>query len=129
MKRAALIWIAACLPGGASASIPYIYPFNAMTAQEVVDFRLKEPKTQLDYINREKVEAYLNGIKDGAHGREWCLAQPILPGEMNVALVRRLKMTKKPAELKQNAAPLVLAELRGRFPCKKPEKKPAKKRR
>lgn len=123
MRRVALIWIAACLPDLAAASIPYVYPFNAMTAQEVVDARLKEPKTQLDYINREKVEAYLNGIKDGAHGREWCLVQPVLPGELNVAVVRRLKATRKPAELKQNAAPLVLAELRRRFPCKKPEKR------
>lgn len=122
MRRLALFWMVGCLPTGAVASIPYVYPFNAMTAQEVVDYRLKEPKTQLDYINRERVEAYLNGIKDGAHGREWCLVEPVLPGELNMALVRRLKMTRKPAELKQNAAPLVLAELRRRFPCKKPGK-------
>lgn len=122
MRRLALFWMVGCLPTLAAASIPYVYPFNAMTAQEVVNYRLKEPKTQLDYINRERVEAYLNGIKDGAHGRDWCLVEPVLPGELNTALVRRLKMTRKPAELKQNAAPLVLAELRRRFPCKKPGK-------
>lgn len=119
------IWIgiAACLPPWTQAAIPYVYPFNTMTGQEVVEHRLKEPKTQLDYINREKVDAYLSGIKDGAHGREWCLARPVLPGELNLAVVRHLKATRKPAQLKENAAPLVLAELRRRFPCPKPGKK------
>jgi len=107
----------------AQAAIPYVYPFNAMTGAEVVAHRLKEPKTKLDYINREKVDAYLNGIKDGAHGREWCLARPVLPDELNLAVVRRLKAILKPAQLKQNAAPLVLAELRRRFPCPKPGRK------
>jgi len=123
MTACAWIAIAACLPLWAQASIPYVYPFNAMSGQEVIEHRLKEPKSQLDYINREKVEAYLNGIKDGAHGREWCLARPVLPDELNLAVVRRLKATRKPAELKENAAPLVLAELRRRFPCPKPGKK------
>lgn len=123
MKAGAWIALAACLPSGALASIPYVYPFNAMTGQEVVEHRLKEPKTQLDYINREKVDAYLNGIKDAGHGREWCLARPVLPQELNVAVVERLKATRKPAELKENAAPLVLAELRRRFPCPKPGKR------
>ena len=123
MKPSAWIGIAACLPLWTQAAIPYVYPFNAMTGQEVVEHRLREPKTQLDYINREKVDAYLNGIKDGAHGREWCLARPVLPGELNLAVVQRLKASHKPAELKQNAAPLVLAELRRRFPCPRPGKK------
>ncbi|WP_306393101.1 Rap1a/Tai family immunity protein [Telluria beijingensis] len=123
MKAATWIALAACLPAGALAAIPYVYPFNAMTGQEVVEQRLKEPKTQLDYIRREKVEAYLDGIKDGAHGREWCLARPVLPGELNLAVVRRLKATRAPAELKQNAAPLVLAELKRRFPCPRAGKK------
>ncbi|WP_429202029.1 Rap1a/Tai family immunity protein [Massilia sp. UYP11] len=70
-----------------------------------------------------RVDAYLNGIKDAGHGREWCLARPVLPQELNVAVVRRLKATRKPAELKRNAAPLVLAELRRRFPCPPPGKK------
>lgn len=117
MKPGVLIGIAACLPLWTHAAIPYVYPFDAMSGEEVVAHRLKEPKTQLDYINREKVDAYLNGIKDGAHGREWCLARPVLPGELNLAVVRRLKAIHKPAQLKQNAAPLVLAELRRRFPC------------
>lgn len=123
MKAATWIALAACLPAGALASIPYVYPFNAMTGQEVIEQRLKEPKTQLDYIRREKVDAYLDGIKDGAHGREWCLARPVLPGELNLAVVRRLKATRAPAELKRNAAPLVLAELKRRFPCPRAGKK------
>ncbi len=123
MKAGAWIALISCMPAGALAAIPYVYPFNAMTGQEVVEHRLKEPKTQLDYINREKVDAYLNGIKDTGHGREWCLARPVLPQELNLAVVRRLKATRKPAELKENAAPLVLAELRRRFPCPKPGKK------
>lgn len=112
-------WLAC---GAAPAAIPYVYPFNAMSGQEVIERRLKEPKSQLDYINREKVEAYLNGIKDGAHGTAWCLNRPVLPQELNLAVVPQLKQTRTPAELKGNAAPLVLAELRRRFPCEKPRK-------
>jgi len=112
-----------CLAGPAAAqAIPYVYPFNVMTAQEVIEQHLKKPRSQLDYINREKVEAYLNGIKDGAHGTIWCLNRPLLPQELNLAVVQQLKQTRKPAELKANAAPLVLGELRRRFPCEKPRK-------
>lgn len=115
--------LGACMASGAApASIPYVYPFNSMSGQEVIERRLKQPKSQLDYINREKVEAYLNGIKDGAHGTAWCLTRPVLPQELNLAVVQRLKESRKPAELKGNAAPLVLAELRRRFPCEKPRK-------
>lgn len=129
MRACVWIGVAACLPLWTQAAIPYVYPFNAMTGDEVIAHRLKEPKTQLDYINREKVEAYLNGIKDGAHGRVWCLARPVLPDELNLAVVRRLKATHKPAELKENAAPLVLAELRRRFPCPGSSKGAGKKKR
>ena len=49
-----------------------------MIGQGVVEHRLKEPRTQLDHINRGKVETCLNGVKDGAQGRGWCLASPVL---------------------------------------------------
>lgn len=120
MKPLAWLLIAACLPGGARAAIPYVYPFNAMTGQEVLDHRLKHVKTQLDYLNREKVDAYLNGIRDGAHGRDWCLATPLLPNELNANVVARMKAAYSPAVLKGNAAPLVLAALRELFPCAAP---------
>lgn len=127
MKRAALLLLAVCLPCAARAEIPYVYPFNAMTGQEVLDHRLKRVKTQLDYLNREKVDAYLNGIRDAAHGRDWCLATPMLPEELNASVVERLKTAHDPAALKGNAAPLVLAELRQQFPCVKPAMLPARK--
>lgn len=127
MKFGAWVAFAACLPGSALAEIPYVYPFNAMTGQEVLDHRLKPVQTQLDYLNREKVDAYLNGIRDGAHGRDWCLATPMLPEEFNAGLVQRLKAGYKPAALKGNAAPLVLAELRQQFPCKTAAAMPGKK--
>jgi hypothetical protein len=120
MKPLAWLLVAACLPGGALAAIPYVYPFNAMTGQEVLDHRLKHVKTQLDYLNREKVDAYLNGIRDGAHGRDWCLATPLLPNELNANVVARMKAAYSPAALKGNAAPLVLAALREQFPCAGP---------
>jgi len=127
MHRAACPFVLLCVWLGVVVTadaqpIPYVYPFNSMSGQDVVERRLKEPKSQLDYINREKVEAYLNGIKDGAHGSAWCLSRPMLPHELNLAVVQRLKATHKPAELKGNAAPLVLAELTRRFPCAKPRK-------
>jgi hypothetical protein len=125
MKLPALLLLAVCLPCAALAEIPYVYPFNAMTGQEVLDHRLKRMKTQLDYLNREKVDAYLNGIRDAAHGRDWCLAAPMLPEELNASVVARLKTAHDPAALKGNAAPLVLAELRQQFPCVKPAMLPA----
>ncbi|WP_208278744.1 hypothetical protein [Massilia oculi] len=42
MKAGAWIALAACMPACALAAIPYVYPFNAMTGQEVVEHRLKE---------------------------------------------------------------------------------------
>lgn len=120
MRRVIVALVAAGLSLPVLAEpIPYVYPFNAMSGQEVVERRLKQPKSQLDYIDREKAEAYLNGIKDAAHGRDWCLAQPILPQDLNLELVQRLR-ARAPGELRANAAPLVLAELRQRFPCAKP---------
>jgi len=130
MRNGLWIVLAAWLPAGVAAQIPYVYPFNAMTGQEVIDHRLKVVRTQLDYLNRAKVDAYLNGIRDGAHGRDWCLATPMLPDELNAAVVGRLKAGYKPAVLKDNAAPLVLAELGRQFPCKriaKPVSAPVKK--
>jgi hypothetical protein len=47
----------------------------------------------------------------------------VLPQELNLAVVRRLQAARKPAELKENAAPLVLAELRRRSPCLTPGNK------
>ncbi len=53
----------------------------------------------------------------------------MLPGELNLAVVRHLKATRKPAQLKENAAPLVLAELCRRFPCPGSTKGAGKKKR
>jgi len=107
------------LPGMvAAAPIPYVYPFNMMTAEEVIAKLLKDPSSELDVIKREITDAYVNGIKDATHGSVWCLAHPILPHELNSELAFAIRTSRRPDELKRNAAPLLLDELRKRYPCK-----------
>lgn len=75
-----------------------------------------EPLTGDDYILREKAYSYLDGVRDGAEGRDWCdvnqLKTPDLAYEL-AADIARLPA----AERKKNASVLLIELLRRRFPC------------
>jgi hypothetical protein len=94
-----------------------VYPFNAMTGEQVVGKLLKVPVTHLDYIERDMTHSYVNGIKDGTQGSTWCFTGAILPHELNIELAGAIKEARRLDELKGNAAPLLLDELRRRYPC------------
>lgn len=114
-----LVAVALALPGLAVAAPgSYPYPFNMMSGEELIGKLLKPATADHDPFNREIAYAYLNGIKDGTQGTVWCFTGRIKPDELNVELASALRAKLTRAELKRNAAPLVLDELRKRFPCK-----------
>ncbi|WBS04205.1 Rap1a/Tai family immunity protein [Pseudoduganella sp. SL102] len=69
-----------------------------------------------EYTLREKAYSYLDGVRDGAEGHDWCdvnqLKTPDLAYEL-AADIARLPA----AERKKNASILLLDLLRRRFPC------------
>lgn len=110
----------------ACAAAPFkvpTYPWNWMTGEQLVGRLTKDPGTEKDYIERDMAHTYLNGIKDGTQGIVWCLAGPILPHELNLDLAFILKRSRTPAELRGPAAPMVLEELRKRYPCQVNERR------
>ncbi len=128
MKTGSLARWMLCAAGGVCAAtaaapyavpdaVPYVYPYNMMTAQQVVDTLLKQPVTPAEHVERDRVHSYVNGLKDGTQGREWCFSGGMLPHELNLEMAGALKASRSGAQLKGNAAPVVLAELRRRYPC------------
>ncbi|MCC6070946.1 Rap1a/Tai family immunity protein [Massilia sp. GCM10020059] len=97
---------------------PYVYPFNAMTGEQVVGKLSKAQSTDIDYIERDMTHSYVNGVKDATQGSIWCFTGSILPHELNIELASSIKATRSARELKKNAAPLLLDELSRRYPCK-----------
>jgi hypothetical protein len=117
MKLGSLITIPLLVSLSVHAA-PYGYPYNAMTGQQVVSKLLKEPATEIDYIERDQTHSYVNGIKDATQGRIWCFVGTILPHELNIEVAFAVRATRSAGDLNGNAAPLVLEELRKRYPCK-----------
>ena len=107
--------VLAALP--AVAAVPYVYPYNLMTAEDVVNKLLVKPRTEADYAERDAAYAYVAGIKDAAQGRDWCFTPGLKPDELIYETVHAVKRNNAPAALKANAADLVLKELRRQYPC------------
>ena len=117
MKFRSLIFLSLYFPFLVQAA-PYAYPFNAMTGEQVLGKLLKEPSAEIDYIERDMAHHYVNGVKDATQGTAWCFVGAVLPHELNIELAFAIKSTRTSGELKGNAAPLLLDELRKRYPCK-----------
>jgi hypothetical protein len=116
MKNLCLMVAAMLLPGMAAA-LPYIYPYNWMTGQEVVTNLLTETTDPAEGYRYNLTQHYVNGIKDGTQGITWCFTVPILPHELNRELAAAIRK-RTPAELKGNAGPLIREELRRLYPCR-----------
>jgi len=95
----------------------YVYPYNWMAAGELVRKLTAEPVSEQDFLQRELANHYLNGIKDGSQGKDWCFKEPILPHELNLELAHAIKKSLSSARSKENAAPVFIAELKKRYPC------------
>lgn len=110
-----LAWLpAACASVHAA---PYVYPFNTMTGADVVARLTVDPVTDGDFRERDRANYYVAGIKDATQGSLWCFRRALLPHELNTEVAHALKARYSPDALKANAAPLVLDELRRRYPC------------
>lgn len=117
MKRICLSAVVLCLLGTASAA-PYVYPYNWFTGQNLLDAMMKSPVTDKDYYDQQLAFHYMNGIKDGTEGIAWCFSAYQLPHELNYDLLHTIREKRSKKELKGNAGPLIVAELRRRYPCK-----------
>ncbi|MEJ7805845.1 MAG: Rap1a/Tai family immunity protein [Telluria sp.] len=117
MKPFLLLSIMLLSPGIAAAE-RYVYPFNMMTGEQVLSGILDETATIADEYRSNLTQYYLNGIKDGTQGVTWCFTGNMLPHELNRELAAAIKATRKPAELKGNAGPLIRDELRRLYPCR-----------
>jgi hypothetical protein len=118
-KRAVAALLAhLCCLDSTAADTPYVYPFNMMTGAELVQKLTTEPASPGDARESDRAHYYLAGIKDGTQGSVWCFRRAMLPDELNYEIAHALKARHKAEELNANAAPLVLAELRRRYPCR-----------
>lgn len=75
-----------------------------------------EPPTGDDYILREKAYSYLDGVRDGAEGRDWCDVNQLKTPDLAYELAADIAMLPA-AERKKNASILLIEQLRRRFPC------------
>jgi hypothetical protein len=110
-----LAWLSVAW-GGAQAT-PYVYPFNTMTGADVVARLTVDPVSDSDFRERDRAHYYVAGIKDATQGTLWCFKRALLPHELNTEVAHALKGRYSAEALKANAAPLVLDELRRRYPC------------
>ena len=104
-----------------AGTVPYVYPYNTMTAAEIVQKLMTPPVTDEDFRERDRAYHYVAGLKDGTQGLVWCFTVPIKPDESTYEVVGAIKEKYPPDALKGNAAPLVLKELKRRYPCGKVE--------
>lgn len=119
MKTLLISLLGVLLPfaAGASGGPAYVFPHNWKTAQQVVETLTKEPIHERDYIERDLMHHYVNGIKDGTQGLVWCFKGAILPHELNIELAHAMKRRLLPAQLQGNASVALLEELKRRYPC------------
>lgn len=95
----------------------YVYPYNTMTAGEVVQKLMTPPVTDADFRERDRAYYYVAGLKDGTQGTVWCFTSPVKPDESTYEVVGAIREKYSAEALKGNAAPLVLKELQRRYPC------------
>jgi hypothetical protein len=98
----------------AAEAAPYI---PTLTGDQFVTMMDKSrPVTSANYLDRERAYSYLDGVRDGAEGREWCdvgqLKTHDLAQEM-AGLIAKLPQ----ADRKRNASTLLLEQLKRRYPC------------
>lgn len=119
MKMALALLALSSVTLSAAAPQAYTYPSNMMTGEVVASRLLTPARSHEDIFERDIAHAYVNGIKDGTQGTLWCFAGAILPHELNIAIVSAMRQARTVEEMNGNAAPLLLAELRRRYPCKR----------
>lgn len=76
-----------------------------------------------DFVNAEFVQGYIAALRDATEGKQWCWSpyRP-KPHVLQEDVIRHLQ-TLTDAQLKRNAAELIVAHWRATFPCAVPRKK------
>lgn len=88
-----------------------------VTGADLVRDMLARPKDDpLNNFRRERAMGYIDGVVDAGVGHRWCPAGRQIPHELNYLIVEELARLPS-AELKGNAAVLVLAALTREYPC------------
>lgn len=112
MRQAILLSLA--IPAIAAAA-PYPY---TISGDRFVKMMSPPAPTGYEYLQREKAYSYLDGVRDGAEGTEWC----DLPHQLktpDLAYELADDIAKLPAaERKLNAALLLRQQLARRYPCR-----------
>lgn len=115
MKKVILL-IALAIPT-LSHSQPYAFSLTGdMLIRKFYGPNFTKPLTGPDYLEREVVRGYLNGIKDATEGSAWCYVGNLHPDELDTILVMALERLPAYAR-KANAAPLVVDVLKQKYPC------------
>jgi Rap1a immunity proteins len=112
MRHAVLFALA--IPAVAAAA-PYPY---TLSGDRFVKMMSSPDPTGYEHLQREKAYSYLDGVRDGAEGSEWC----DLPHQLktpDLAYELADDIAKLPAaERKRNAAVLLRQQLARRYPCR-----------
>ena len=116
MRHAVLFILA--LPAFAAAA-PYPYTLNG---DRFVTMMSPSDPTGYEYLQREKAYSYLDGVRDGTEGHEWCdLTHQRKTPDLAYELADDISRLPA-AERKQNAAILLRRQLARRYPCRNGDK-------
>lgn len=98
----------------AAAAAPYIPTLTGDQFVSMMD--TSRPITSANHHDREKAYSYLDGVRDGAEGREWCDVDQLKTHDLAQEMAGVIAKLPK-AERKRNASMLLLEQLKRRYPC------------
>lgn len=108
------IFIAAALPALALAAPTYQFD---LTGDQFAAMLARQPTNALEFRERDRAYAYLDGVKDATIGSGWCPPQPRKTHELAYDAADYIKSLH--ADLRRgNAARLLIAYLSTSYPCK-----------
>lgn len=87
-----------------------------MTGEQLVRDMLAAPDGGLNSMRRERAMGYIEGVMDAAAGQRWCPRGNAVPHELDYVVAEEMHSL-PPAQLKGDAATLVLAVLAKLYPC------------
>lgn len=97
---------------------PVAQPYRAqLTGKQFVQDMLADPRVGANVIQRERAMGYMRGAMDASAGQSWCPAGKALPHELDYLAAEALSAL-PPAQLRGNAAPLIVSALRRLYPCR-----------
>lgn len=123
MKKLMLLAGAICLSAFAASVYPPVMTGELLVRKFVGPPGLgNKPLAGNDYLEHETARGYLSGIKDATEGAYWCYAGRLKPDELDWQVIEAVKAL-SPAQLKRNAANLVVDALKQKYPCAASDRK------